>query len=343
MKILFTSDPEVLVPPVGYGGIQRILADLIAALEKQGHQVALVAAPGSTLNCTKLYFWPGLQSQNLVDSIRNITFFNAVLSEWQPDLIHSFARALYLLPALLRQVPSIMSYQRRPGRRAVRIASTLGRTNFRFTACSDFIRRIGEQAAGRWSTIHNFVDPGRYVPAYEVDSTAPLVFLSRLDRIKGAHTAIKIAQSSGRKLIIAGNVPETPEGREYFSKEVEPFIDGKGIAYIGEVNDQQKNKLLAEALALLLPIEWDEPFGIVYVESLACGTPVITAPRGAAPEIITSGSTGFLCGSFPEYLEAVKKVGQINRQTCRSQMEQQFALNAKLQEYEQLYRELVPC
>ena len=189
--------------------------------------------------------------------------------------------------------------------------------------------------------VPNFSDTGFYRFVAEVPPDAPLVFLSRIERIKGAHTAIEIAQRAGRRLIFAGNRVETGEGLEYWRSEIEPRLAPGRVEYVGAVNDDQKNELLGRAAAMLVPIEWDEPFGIVFAESLACGTPVISCPRGALPEIVVPGEHGFLVRSVAEGVEAVAAIPSISRAACRARCEELYSRRVVVTQYEELYRKLV--
>ena len=137
--------------------------------------------------------------------------------------------------------------------------------------------------------------------------------MSRIERIKGAHTAIAIAKKCDKKLIIAGNYSQTGEEGKYWQEEIEPQLGKNRIEYIGTVNDEQKNNLLGQASAMLVPIEWDEPFGIVFAEALACGTPVISCPRGSLPEIVREGVDGYLITSIDDAVNKVHQLDQIDR------------------------------
>jgi glycosyltransferase involved in cell wall biosynthesis len=167
------------------------------------------------------------------------------------------------------------------------------------------------------------------------------VFLSRLEEIKGVHNAIAIALAAGRRLLIAGNRVDSPLGTEYWKQRIEPFIGRDGIEYVGPVNDTEKNLLLGQAAAMVVPIEWDEPFGIVFVEALACGTPVISTPRGSVTEIIQHGKHGFIVSSVEEGREAVALLGTLSRRACREHVERDFALPVVAQRYLSLYDELL--
>jgi glycosyltransferase involved in cell wall biosynthesis len=168
-------------------------------------------------------------------------------------------------------------------------------------------------------------------------STAPLVFLGRLERCKGAHTAIGVARATGRKLVIAGNISNLSHERTYYHDEIEPHIDGDQIRYVGVVNDEQKNALLGTAAALLVPIEWEEPFPVILPESLLCGTPVVAFRRGGVPEGIEQGRTGFLCDTADEMADAVRRLGEIDRGECRYVAERRFSEQVIVDRYSELY------
>ncbi|MDQ3821496.1 MAG: glycosyltransferase, partial [Acidobacteriota bacterium] len=334
MRILITADPEIPVPPMLYGGIERIIDILVRELKSLGHVVGLIAHRDSQSPANNLFTWRGLHSQNKIDLIHNTSTLKRAINDFQPDIVHSFSRVMYLLPVLASSIQKIMSYQRPPSTRTVKYGSRLGRGTLSFTGCSDHISRNIRAAGAQARTIHNCVELNKYVYQPAVSDTAPLVFLSRIERIKGAHTAIKVAQKTGRRLIIAGNyVTDGEEGR-YWSEEVLPHLGQNGIEYIGPVNDEQKNELLGQAAAMIVPIEWDEPFGIVFAEAMACGTPVISSMRGALPEIVRQGVDGFLVNNLQEACDAVNNLSLIKRIDCRQRIEQSFSSPVIVSRYE---------
>ncbi len=189
--------------------------------------------------------------------------------------------------------------------------------------------------------VHYGVDITKYKPVTEVPADAPLAFLGRLERFKGAHNAIEIARRSGRRLMIAGNkVTSGPDGR-YFEEAVAPHIDGDQIRYIGPVDDAGKSELLGSCAAFLMPIEWEEPFGIVMAEAMACGTPVIAFNRGSVPEVVHDGINGFRCQGVEEAVAAVAKLGQIDRRAVRTDCENRFSSDFITGEYESLLQKMV--
>jgi glycosyltransferase involved in cell wall biosynthesis len=341
MRILITADPELPVPPQLYGGIERIVDLLVTGLQARGHTVGLVAHRDSTSPANQRFPWPGLRSQNKFDALQNTAALWLATRQFQPDLIHSFSRVLYLFPLLFSHFPKVMSYQRRPSHRTVKWGAKLAGDYLTFTGCSNYICRQGQVAGGVWYPIHNCVELEKYTFQPTVAPDAPLVFLSRVERIKGTHHAIAAAKRTGRRLLIAGNHSATGEAGRYWQEEIVPHLDKDGIEYIGSVNDEQKNKLLGQAAAMIVPIEWEEPFGIVFAEALACGTPVISCPMGALPEIVRHGTDGYLVNSLEEACTAIQNLPQINRQNCRQRAEDCFSAPVILDQYEQLYRRLI--
>lgn len=336
MNILLTADPELPVPPRLYGGIERIIDLLVRGLRQRGHRVGLVAHADSTCPVDAFYPWPGTRSQHLGDSLRNTRHLQRAVAQFQPQVVHSFSRLQYLLPHLLGDLPLVMSYQRQPTGRTVGWAARLGGRRLLFTGCSEHICRQGRVGGGRWQAIPNCVALDQFTFQPQVAADAPLVFLSRLDPIKGAHNAIAAAQQTGRRLLIAGNRIDTPAGRDYWDSAIAPHL-GDSIEYVGPVDDAQKNTLLGQAAAMIVPIEWDEPFGIVFAEALACGTPVISTPRGSLPEIVRPGVEGFLVTSVAEAAAAIQQLPTLQRHHCRQRVEARFSAAAVVRQYEDLY------
>jgi glycosyltransferase involved in cell wall biosynthesis len=341
MRVLLTADPELPVPPKLYGGIERIVDLLVTGLRSRGHTVGLVSHRDSTSLADRRFAWAGLRSQAKLDVLRNTATLWSAVQQFQPDVIHSFSRVLYLLPLLNSPIPKIMSYQRYPSSRTTRWGAKLADGTLTFTGCSDHICQIGRAAGGIWQPIHNCVELEKFTFQPTVSQDAPLVFLSRVERIKGAHTAIAAARQTGRRLLIAGNHGTTGETGRYWQDEIQPYLGQDGIEYVGPVDDAQKNALLGKAAALIVPIEWDEPFGIVFAEALACGTPVISCPRGALPEIVRQNVDGYLVNSLEAACTAIQNLKQIDRRQCRQRAEDCFSASVIVSQYEQLYTQLM--
>jgi len=337
MKIALTADPELPVPPRLYGGIERIIHMLARGLTERGHSVTLFAHRDSD-TAARLVPWPGASSDSKVDTLRNASILWRGVASGGFDLVHSFSRIAYLTPILPMSLPKVMSYQRSISPRTVALGHRLSRGTLHFTAISDWMM-ADVLAIGDWTMIPNGVPTASYNFQAQVAGDAPLVFLGRIEEIKGPHLAIEIARRTGRKLVIAGNIPE--EKREWVEQNVLPHVDGAQIRHIGPVDDAQKNLLLGSASAILMPILWEEPFGIVMAEALACGTPVVGLRRGAVPEVVEDGVSGFVRDSVDELVEALNHLDQIDRAQCRARVEQCYSDTVVVDQYVRLYERLV--
>lgn len=337
MKILITADPELPVPPKLYGGIERVVDLLVRGLAARGHDVTLIAHPDSTAPC-RLVPYSGARSRSRRDLIANTARVTRTVLGGDYDLVHSFGRLAYLAPILPLSIPKLMTYQREVTPRSVRLGHALSRGTLHFCAISDWMMQATRSLA-TWHRVYNGVPMSVYdfVPAVPAD--APLVFLGRIEHIKGAHLAIEIAQRSGRRLVIAGNIPTGHES--YFEQRVKPHVDGERVSYIGPVDDAQKNTLLGSAAAFLMPILWEEPFGIVMAEALACGTPVLGTRRGAVPEVVEDGITGFVRDTVDELVGVVSEAGAIDRNACRQRAMTLFSDDALVSAYLGVYRHLM--
>jgi glycosyltransferase involved in cell wall biosynthesis len=318
-----------------YGGIERIVDMLLRGLVQRGHDVTLFANPESRVPC-RLLPYPRLRSQSRSDTLANMWHVSQAIRRGHFELVHSFARLAYLAPLLPRRIPKIMSYQRGVSSRSVRLGRLLSRGTLNFTGCSaHLIRRW--QFNDHFHVVYNGVPLSAYQWTAQVDANAPLMYLGRLEEIKGVHLAVEVAQKSGRRLIIAGNVPTAEHHRRYFEERIQPHVDCKQIEYVGPVDDRAKNEMLGKCAALLMPLLWEEPFGIVMAEALACGTPVIGLRRGSLPEIVENSVNGFVCDSVEEMVSAVMRLPGIDRRNCRRIAEERFSDRVIVDGYERLY------
>jgi len=331
LNIAIIADPFLPVPPQFYGGIERVIDLLITQLLKKGHQVTLFAHKDSSVNCKLV---PLEEGAGILQILRNIYIINNTLRKQEFDVVHSFGRLANLLLVMPSAIPKLMTYQREPTISQIKKAMTLSRRGtMTFTGCSNYIsNQIAPFAPVH--TVYNSVDVDRYSPIKMLNTDSPLIFLGRIEFIKGAHTAIEIAKRTGKKLIIAGNLDRSQQ--DYFDKQVKPFL-GDRINYIGPVNDAQKKALLQKAAALLMPIHWNEPFGIVMIEAMACGTPVIGFGRGAVAEVVDNGQTGFVGDTISELEEFVGQIKQIDRSKVRQRVEENFSSEIIANQYLSIY------
>jgi glycosyltransferase involved in cell wall biosynthesis len=331
-------DPYIKVPPDHYGGIERVVADLGDRLARSGHDVTLWAAPGSRVDGRVAAF--GREGEwTRWSNVRNtLTLAGRLLRPLRFDVIHNFGRLAYLAPVLARDVAKVQTYMRTVNPANMATARRLGAHRLHYTAVSAAIRDTGRPGGGDWSVIYNCAVPARYPFVGGTDpATAPLVFLGRLERCKGVHHAIAVARRINRRVIIAGNISPLAHEQAYFREEIAPQLDGDRVTYVGPVDDEQKRALLGQAAAMLLPIEWEEPFPVVLPESMLCGTPLIAFRRGGVPEGIDHGRTGFLCDTVDEMSALVARLPDLDRAVVRAEAERRFSDTAIAAEYERLY------
>jgi glycosyltransferase involved in cell wall biosynthesis len=337
LRIAVTADPELPVPPGQYGGIERIVDMLARGLVARGHEVTVFAHRDST-TAGQFVPWQGLASRSTVDTARNAATLASYVLAGRFDLLHSFSRIAYLTPILPLPIPKLMTYQREISRQSVRLGHALSCGTLWFSAISRaMMRNVAD--VGTWRLVFNGVPLSTYKFRSHSDPIAPLVFLGRIEEVKGPHLAIEIAQRAGIPLVIAGNI--AAEHRSWYESRIAPNIDGVNVTYIGPVNDAQKNELLGRARALLMPILWEEPFGIVMAEAMACGTPVIGFARGAVPEVIEHEVTGFVVHDLDAMVASVGWLNRIDRAACRRRVERFFSDAAVVDAYLAVYREML--
>lgn len=205
-----------------------------------------------------------------------------------------------------------------------------------FVSISENQRRPLPNANWR-GTIQHGLPINLFQPSYEAGGY--LAFLGRLTSEKGPEDAIRIARAAGMPLRIAAKIPRAETA--YFKKHIEPRVDGETVRLIGEVDDAKKQPFLAQAAALLFPIDWPEPFGLVMIEAMACGTPIVAYRSGSVPEVIEDGVTGFIVESEDQAVEAVKQVARLDRRKVRARFEARFTASRMARAYETQYRQLI--
>jgi glycosyltransferase involved in cell wall biosynthesis len=327
------------VPPKLYGGTERVVAWLIDELVELGHQVTLFASGDSQTRATLVPAWPrslrlgrprgdpiAAQTSLLESVSRRAREFDVV--HFHTDWAH--------LPIISRlSVPYLTTLHGRldiPGpREVVELFPEAA-----LVSISDN-QRLPLQSARWLKTIYHGLPENSLRPSYEPGRY--LAFLGRLTVEKGPDVAIRIAKAAGMPLRMAAKVPRAHA--QYFKQRVVPLIDGDQIKLIGEVGDREKQDFLAGAAALLFPIDWPEPFGLVMIEAMACGTPVIAFRSGSVPEVIEDGTTGFLVDTEEQAIEAVKNIKQLDRARVRQTFESRFTAQRMAQDYVGCYRSLL--
>lgn len=340
-RVLVVCDAAFAVPPLTYGGTERAAHVLCKGLAARGLRVDLIAGRGSRKYGGKLFLHQPASSSRLSRFYRKVKFqFLLLQAARNADVVICFGRTDYLRALYATKVPIIVRYANPVDQSMVDSVSDFRR---------DHIKLVGvghEQMSGIHTELpvhilHNGVDLKKYTFSSKPDSPPYLAFLGRLTKNKGPDIAIKAAKRAGLPLRIAGNVPDSERGDvEYFHTEIEPHLDSK-VEWIGPVDDDQKVNLLRGATALLFPIQGRDAFANVLPESLACGCPVIGWKNGCVPEAITDGSTGYIVESLSACVDAIHRIDQIDRQSCRDAAEQRFDAENVVERYIELIEDFV--
>jgi glycosyltransferase involved in cell wall biosynthesis len=322
------------VPPSGYGGIEQVVAALAAGLADRGHEVVLVAAPGSKVPgvqvVSPLGAVPGLIGEPVADWRHGLCAVDAlggldVVIDHSGPLgalltAHLDAPALHVTHGPLDAVPT-------------EIYEGIARhfPSLRLVAISE-AQRASAPSLPFLGVCHNGLDLG--VAPFRESPGEYLAFLGRMSTEKGPADAIHIARRAGIPLLIGAKCRE-PAERRYFERYVEPEL-GPDVIWMGELDATAKYRLLSCARALLFPIAWPEPFGMVMIEAMACGTPVLATARGSVPEVVADGVTGFVRDTAEELVPAVGRLDEIDRAACRQWVVERFSAAAMTTSYERL-------
>ena len=340
MKIAQVAPLFAPVPPTDYGGTERIVHALTQELVKRGHDVTLFASAGSHTSAklrssspTPLWegggdalAWHALEVEELVR--RSAEF----------DVIHSHLDILPWLSGDRYDAPLVTTMHGRLDPPEVRKLLAEFR-DWPLVSISNSQRRPVEDLHLNWvSTVYHGLDL-EHMYSLGNGGGGYLAFVSRLTPEKGPAIAIQAAIKAGMKIVVAGNVPD-PE-KEFFETEVKPLLKNPLVEWAGELDDEGKNKVIGGAMGFIVPIQWDEPFGLAFIEALATGTPVISIERGSLPELIENGRHGFLVSNEGELVDACKKVDRLDRSECRRWVIDRFNPGRMARGYEAVYERLV--
>jgi glycosyltransferase involved in cell wall biosynthesis len=339
MRIAQVAPLYEAVPPKLYGGTERVVSLLTDELVRRGHDVTLFAS-GDSVTSARLTAATSravrLDQTNrevlAAEIIRqlDLVFRNAA----DFDVIHCHVDYLAFPFSGLVTTPTLHTLH---GRLDLPYLEPVYRQfrNVPLISISDAQRLPLAGLGLAWAgTVHHGLDPERF--AFSPEPGDYVAFLGRLSPEKQPDVAIEVARRAGLPLRIAAKVDAAD--REYFDRVVAPLLDDPLVEFIGEIGDADKSAFLGAARALLFPIDWPEPFGLVMLEAMACGTPVIARPCGSVPEVVRPGVNGFVADSVPELVDAVKRIDTIDRERCRRDFEQRFSVAHMVDGYEALYR-----
>jgi glycosyltransferase involved in cell wall biosynthesis len=326
------------IPPKLYGGTERVVHWLTEELVALGHDVTLFASGDSRTSARLEALWP--RALRLDGSVRDPNALHVLMLEHVRrqadafDFMH-FHLDYYPFSLFSRQtVPFVTTLHGRldlPEHQPVFTSFS----SVPVVSISDSQRRPVPQA-GWVRTIHHGL-PQQLLTPLPVKRQY-FAFLGRIAPEKGVDRAISISRQCGVPLRIAAKVDK--QDREYFDEVIRPLLDGPGTQYVGEITDTEKSEFLSSAIALLAPIDWPEPFGLVMIEAMACGTPVIAFNRGSVPEVVDDGLTGFIVEDEKSAIGAFDRLWQLSHQNIRRQFEKRFTARRMAQEYLAVYRSL---
>ncbi|PYX32440.1 MAG: glycosyl transferase [Acidobacteria bacterium] len=334
MKIALIAPPFIAVPPTDYGGTELFVAHLAEGLKKAGIEVVVYANGQSTVSAELRWIYESSQWPTKIPEhawIRELDHnsWAACDAAKMCDIIHvqsaqgiAFSRFVDRKMVLTLHGPHDPKlseyYAHFPDVHYVCISEA---------QCKD-------ESMPKLHTIHHGIDTNlyRFVPHKQ----QYLSFIGRIAPVKGTHLAIDVARRTGIPLKIAGEVQ--PTHQDYFEKKIKPQIDGKLVEYVGPADLQAKNELLGNSMAMLFPIQWGEPFGLVMIEAMACGTPVLAMPGGSVPEVVRDGVSGYICRSVRAMAERVRSL-DIDPMAVRRYVEENFSIDKMVRHYIALYQE----
>jgi glycosyltransferase involved in cell wall biosynthesis len=339
MRIAQVSPLYESVPPRLYGGTERVVSWLTEELVRQGHEVTLFASGDSLTNARLVSVCSQALrlDSNCIDPLaHHIHLIEQVLQQKDEfDIIHFHIDYLHFCISRRAELPQLTTLH---GRLDIPDLVALYRefSDMPVVSISD-----AQRAPLPWinwqGTVQHGMPEDRFVPSFKPGKY--LAVLGRVSPEKGVDRAIEIALGAEMPLKIAAKVDNND--RDYFETHIKPMLDHELIEFIGEISDLEKNEFLGNATALLFPINWSEPFGIVLIEAIACGLPVIAYPLGSVPEIIENGVSGFLVESVDDAVKAVKNLSQIDRRKCRKAFERRFSDRRMAHDYLTIYEGIV--
>lgn len=337
LRLAMVAPPWFELPPEGYGGIEAVVAGLVDQLVERGHHVTLIGAGRHRTQAQR--FAPVFAEPpssllgNPMPEVQAAAEAARVLDDLDVDVVHDHSLAGPLL-ARGRTIPTLTTMHGPVTGPNGDYYSRLGRT-IDVVAISNAQRRINPHL--NWvGTVYNAVDVASF--PFESRKDNYVLWLGRFNPDKGAHLAIDAARTIGRRIVLAAKLNE-PEEHAYFDQAIRPRL-APDVEYVGEADSTMKRELFSRAAALAFPIQWDEPFGMVMIEALACGTPVAAIGRGSVPEVIDHGRTGIIVDHIDQFPAALEKATTLAPTDCRRDAENRFDLAVMAAGYERIYRML---
>ena len=329
------------IPPDKYGGSELVVANLAKGLSDLGHRVTTFACGGSrvagklvSVIDRPMYDMVGGFDWNGIKPYEFLSFFELAKRVKDFDIIHNHMDLHPIAFAPLLPIPMVTTLHSSRSPNSPLVDAFCG---YPFISISN-AQRILAPSLHYIATIYHGIDVNTFSARIDGKGNG-FVFLGTLSSNKGIDIAVRTAHTLGMPLVIAGEMRK--EDEEFLEKEVFPFVDGKHIRFVGEVNHKEKATLLREADALLFPSRWNEAFGLVMIEALACGTPVVALGNGAVPEVLENGVTGFIANDEPSFTKAALHAGELSRSVCRKEAETRFNLSVMANNYADIFQTLI--
>jgi glycosyltransferase involved in cell wall biosynthesis len=337
MRIALIVPPFIPVPPTRYGGTELFAANLAVGLDQLGIEVVVYTNGESTVPVEKRWIYPKSKwplPEGIHNDLRDINHGAWAVCDAREtcDVIH-LNSAPTLVHSRFVKTPFVYTMHHPHDRDLSRFYAQY--PDVWYVSISHYQRSLETMQKVR--TIHHGLDLTNYQLGN--GKRSHFTFLGRIAPVKGTHIAIEIARRTGIPLKIAGEIQ--PMFRDYFVNKVKPQIDGKLVEYVGEADLAMKNELLGSSVALLFPIQWDEPFGLVMIEAMACGTPVFALPGGSVAEVVQDGLSGWICSSVDEMVKRASHAEQFNPAKLRRYVKQKFSIESMARQYVELYAEAI--
>jgi glycosyltransferase involved in cell wall biosynthesis len=334
LRIAMVAPPWFEIPPLGYGGIESVVADLVDQLSARGHHVTLIGA-GRPRTSAKQFFRvfdvpPSERLGTPAPEVIHAAGVASLLEDIPVDVVHDHSLAGPLL-ARSRPAPTVVTMHGPVDGEQGEYFRWLG-DSVEVVAISDAQRRANP-LINWYGRVHNAIDVSSF--PFEPRKDDYVVWLGRFNGDKGPHLAIDAARQAGLNIVLAGKCNE-PAEKAFFEEYVRPRL-GPGVEYIGEADAVSKRPLLAGAQALCFPLQWEEPFGMVMIEAMACGTPVVALRRGSVPEVVSHGVSGLIVDDYADFPQALHAAAGLNPADVRAHAQRNFDLSVMADGYESVY------
>jgi glycosyltransferase involved in cell wall biosynthesis len=336
LRIGLISPPFIAVPPADYGGTELFVAHLAEGLQQLGVEVVVYTNKESTVNAERRWIyersdWPIKNPEHALLKDLNHEAWAVHEAAAHCEIIHVQAAPAIALSRFIDR-PMVLTLH---GPHDSKLSEFYGSyPEVHYVCISEAQGK--QESMPRMRTVHHGIDLTQYKLVEQKQQY--LSFIGRIAPLKGTHIAIDVAQRTGIPLKIAGDVQ--PIYREYFERKIKPKIDGKMVEYIGLADLQAKNELLGNSMAMLFPIQWNEPFGLVMVEAMACGTPVLALPGGSVPEVVREGLSGHICRTVVQMSKRARELN-FNPRAVREYVEENFSIQRMAREYAGVYKNIL--